>query len=667
MKPSPYRRFRVRHHVSAAAGDENQLPKPTIDPTAFADVPEEFKDQKFLKAGVKASPLVVTFPIAIGFGEDDIVDLLLDGVSIFEKQRSISPNESGAGMVAIEIPSDLRQAEKEYIVTYRFKGEFDTAFENISPPASFRTKYTPAGDPPDGAHLGPLAFVDASILTTGLNSAKLTEMGDVLRAFVPSYKGSTDGDLIRPQVELLNVNTTVLAAPVRVPIGGTGGDIQVEFTRANLEEVGDGVAVFRYLVEDLAGNTSLLSNAVRVTLSVNSTSIVLDPPIVPVFDRDGIIDEATARPGVDVEIPGNAGLKTGDILYLSWGTQKLDGVPIIAVGATPIMTLTVPYGDILKEGTGTIQVTYLVYRAGEEIGAPENPTEVKVNVDQPGGKDPDPDTPENEALAAPTVHEAGWVTGHEENIITLENSDKDAHFIVQWYNTLTPQGEAFIEGDVLEFFYNGESFQTYTVKKSDVNSKANIDVVLPATRIKQSGSGTFAAYYLASRTVADGISNSARSPDQSVTVESAGDLPGGGEPLDLAIFADENLNTAVLDKGGAKVTVPMYKNMKLGDTVSIQFTANWRFSGLGPDIERAAYNEDKEVRQGYVEDREVVFYIPSEKIAYLYQTALGHLTYTAKNEHGSVTSPTKNIICDTRSQNGNAPDDPDRPYPPIIK
>jgi len=664
MKPSPYRRFRVRHHVSAAAGDENQLPKPTIDPTAFADVPEEFKDQRFLSAGVKANPLRVTFPIPANYSAKDTVDLLLDEVSILNKGREISPQEYDAGLVIIEIPSSLREVEKEYIVTYGFQGRFDQGFQ-MSLPASFRTKYTPAGDPPQGAHLGPLAFADTSILKTGLNSAKLTEMGNVLTAFVPSYKGSADGDLIHPEVVSL-AGVTIEADPVRVPIDGTGGEIKVEFTRANLEAVGDGVATFRYSVEDLAGNSSLLSRDVPISLSINSTSIVLDPPTVPVFKRDGIIYEANARPEVDVEIPGNAGLMVGDIIYLFWGTQRSEGMLISAVGEKVI--IGVRYRAILEEGTGTIPVTYSVYRAGELIGAPENPTEVKVNLDQPGGKDPDPETPANEALAAPTVHEAGWVTGQEENIITLENSDRDAHFIVQWYNTLTPKEEAFIEGDVLEFFYNSQSqsFGTHTISSSDVKNKANIDVVLPAAKIQESGSGTLPAYYLASRTVADGVSNSARSPDQSVTVESTGDLPGGGGPLDLAIFPYPAINTPVVDSGSAKVTVPKYKNMKEGDRVAIQFTANWAFSGVGPEITRAFYQEEKQVNPAHVYAGEVTFDIPSEKLAYLHPTALGHLIYTATNEHGSVTSERTDEMCDTRGQK-NPPDDPDRPNPPIIE
>ncbi len=663
MKPSQYQSFRVRHHVGAAAGDD-LFPAPIIDPNAFSVVPEEFKDKKLLSANVRANPIAVTLAIPIGYFAGDFVDLRLDGTTIFgEGGRSLTKTENDTGRVVIEIPPELRTDEKEYHVTYGFAGGVEAKFL-LSEPASFRTKYAPPGDRPDGSHLGPLAFTDPSLPQTGLTSAKLTELGNVLTATVSSYNGREEGDLIRPEVVLLTGGTPIEAATVRVPLGGVDKEIDVEFTRADLEALGDGIAVFRYYVEDLAGNKSQVSNPVRISLLINGTSIVLDPPTVPVFDHDGIIDEANARPGVAVEVPGNAKLNVGDIIVVSWGTRKMPGVPVMNPAATPMMTVTIPYSDISDEGTGNVPVTYSAWSGTTVLGQPDNPTEVKVNLNQPGGKDPDPDTPENEALGKPMVRENGWKSGQPVNKIDQEASDKNATFIIPWFTNQSTPTAAFIDGDVLDLYYNGDKFDTYTVTATDVTSKSDLVVELPATEIQKFGSGVFDVQYVGLRAIGQGISNSAYSPKQKVIVESKGDLPGGGDPLAGATFAARAITTEVA-RQGVSLTVPMYKNVKNSDTISIDFTANWGLRNQGPEITLAAYQKTKTVGLQDIDDGGVQFTIPADHALYLYPTGIAHLKYTATNEYGSVTSPTVDIQCDTRAQASKAPEDPDRPNPPI--
>lgn len=666
MEPNNYQRFRVRHHVGAAGTDE-ELPAPSIDGDVFASVPNEFQDQYILDYGVKDKNVSVRVAIDPNFTTGDYFNFFINGVADFEDPgRHIEKTENDLGFITVEITPEQRKEEKEYSVFYTLMGVFDEV-PTPSAPAFFKTKYTPAGNPPDGSGLGALTFTDSTVENDRtLTSAQLTGLGDELKANVPSYKNLTAGDLIRAEIVARAGGTPEKATPVRIPLNYTNAPVQVSFSRANLEAVGDGLVLFRYVIEDLAGHTSLLSEDAWLDLMIKSSQIVLEPPSVPASEQaPKIIGETIARLGVDVQIPGNDDLLVGDAILVSWGTQQMPMVLVIDPTQTPMMTVTVPYPAVLAEGTGTISVTYSVYRAGKFIGQPANPTVVEVNLDQPGGRDTDPLTPENEALGKPTVHANGWTSGKPENTITLEESRKDASFIVPWFTASTPSGNAFKKDDVLEFFYNGEKFQDYTITDNDVTKQEKITVTLPATVLQRAGSGKIDAQYVASRNIAPGLSNSAYSPKQSVAVQSSKDLPGGDDPLPYPIFADKILNTPVA-LAGALITVPKYINMKVNDLISITFTANWGFSGSGAAIQRAAFPQDGSVEAKRVTDEDITnggvrFEIPSERLLYLYQTAKGHLTYIATNDYGSAKSPQTDIICDVRGLRGKAPYDPDRP------
>jgi hypothetical protein len=669
MTPGLYHRYKVRSSSVAATTDAIP-PAPTINAVDYAPGTAGFTTmQGLINGNLKGQALTLNIALGAVWYDGDEVYVTVNGQAL--PPHVITPAESTALLVNVDIPATTLQADGQYNVTYHYYSPISlTSSPESSPALTFQVKFTPPGDPPDGENLGAPVFAEA-IQASGLTSPQLTQLGDKVTANVPSYNNSREGDTIQAQVTLQSGGASVLAAPVQVPPGGAGKEIDVTFTRAELTQVGDGLAEFAYTITDLAGNVSKLSHVAVIDLFITSFIDDLQPPEVPAFTAHKVIDEEDARKPVLVNIPPNAKLLAGDKIVLTWGTATLPEVVIQAgeLGQTPMLQIAVPYLDIVAEGDGTIPVNYEARRASGSLGTPANPLQVLVNLDQPGGPDPDPTKPYNAALGAPTVHANGWKPGDAENVIPLAASNADATFIVPWLTT-TSNTDAFQANDSVDLYYGTDKFDSFTITAQDVTAKQDIVRPLPAQVIQKYGSGDFVAQYVGSRNIpntAPQLQNSATSPPQDVTVASGASLPGGGQPLPPASFdvpADNPYITYERAKAGVKVIVPTYVNMAVGDKVTIEFTANWGAKGTGPEITRAKYTSpESTVGPDNLVDG-LSFTLPPANALFLYPVCLGHVTYTATNSTGSVTSPSTNVSCDERA-NPNPPDDPDRPNPPI--
>ncbi len=316
---------------------------------------------------------------------------------------------------------------------------------------------------------------------------------------------------------------------------------------------------------------------------------------------------------------------------------------------------------VQTEGNGTVDVTYRAFRSSKLLGEPADPTKVSVNLIQPGGPDPDTETRENEALGAPILHASGWKPGDPSNLITTEQSENDATFIVPWFNTATPAVPSFEEGDQIDCFYVIRNFGSIQFSPIDVNNRKDLTIPVPARAIQDFGSGVMPIHYVASRTSADNngdnpVTNSAILVSTYVTIESAGDFPGEGKASSPTGIRDDKSEGITYQNASAEVTisVPYYINRKVGDEVTISFSANLEDDGTGANIPKAAYIETKRV---VLEDKDgpMKFILPPANALYLFPSARGHLVYTAKNHAGSVTSnPVVHVLCDTRTN----PDSP---------
>ncbi|MCB4920842.1 hypothetical protein LAV78_20190 [Brucella intermedia] len=670
---SSHRYCNVRRHTGTqrihggAYGADNAAPPQYDPPTLPSAVYATLDDAKFpsmarklLRANVRAQALNVYITTLGAYNEGDEIILVLDGIEIPVKdepngKHTITIEEAQQGLIQMSLPAACRLEERPYSLQYRFYSGILGNVGITSPEATFITDYTAPG----GSHLARPEF-DPEIILKGLDAEGLAKRGDQITALIPAYAGQAVGDIIKPEFALL-VGETLIRQVGEVEYN-PDGDTIITFTGDDIRENSDGLTEFRYYIWDLAGNCSQMSEVQLIDVFVGGAIGDLAPPLVPLYHSPKPLDESAARTPIYVDIPGNARLAAGDKILAYWGDTPLyPEIPITEPGLPVMFSIRVPYWVVQTEGNGTVEVTYRAFRSSQLLGEPADPAKVSVNLIQPGGPDPDPETRENEALGAPILHASGWKPGDPSNLITVEQSKEDATFIVPWLNTATPAVPSFAEHDQIDCFYVDRNFGTIEVTSNDVNNGKDLTIPVPATVIQDFGSGVMPIHYVASRTSADNngdnpVTNSAISVSTDVTIESAGDFPGGGEPLPLPVFETTNRKGITYQNASAGVTIsiPYYINRKVGDEVTISFSANLEDDGSGANIPQAAYTETKRV---VLDDKDgpMKFILPPSNALYLYPSARGHLVYTAKNHAGAATStPMVHVSCDTRTN----------PYPP---
>ncbi|MCB4920843.1 hypothetical protein LAV78_20195 [Brucella intermedia] len=673
-------RGRVQRHTAAVqipgeiAADQPLFLPPTFPSSAYATTDTgRFPSvaNKLLKAEISTQPLTVYIKTLGAYNEGDAIILVLDGIEIPVEdeptgKHAITIDESQQGLVQMSLPAKYRPEERPYSLQYRFYSGINGVEGITSPAATFITDYTAPGRP----YPGRLTFDDPTLVKDGLNAAKLAQLEDQVTALVPSYGDAADGDTFVAQLAPhMGGDTTVEADPVQIDKFDPAEKIRVTFPGDKIREIGDGLIEFRYYIADLAGNRSKTADAELISVFINSAIDDLAPPLVPLYHSPKPLDEIAARMPIYIDIPGNARLAIGDKILAYWGNTPLSPELMVTDPGLPVMlSIPVPYKTIQDEGNGEVIVTYKAYRKSDLLGEPAQGTRVTVDLIQPGGPDPDPETIENEALGAPILHASGWKQGDPSNLITAEQSKDDATFIVPWLNTVTPAVPSFEEHDQIDCYYVDRIFGTIEVTSNDVNNGKDLTIIVPATVIQDFGSGVMPIHYVTSRTSAindgdDPVTNSAISVSTDVTVESAGDLPGGGDPLPLPSFDEAYVNFAEA-KNGPSVTVPDYINKNKDDAVTIIFYANFMDTvpprREGAEIVKARYESTKHVGKDDL-DSPMKFTIPPSSALYLYPAAYAYLVYSVKNSHGLVTStPPVMIKCDTRG-NPNPPEDRDDP------
>ncbi len=672
-------RCRVQRHTAAVqipgdvAAAPPQFDPPTLPPSVYAtldDAKFPFMAHKLLKADISTQPLTVYINTLGNYNEGDKIVLVLDEKDIPVDDEPmgkhvITAEEAQQGVVQMSLPAVYRREQKTYSLQYKFySGILD--IEGVTSPATtFITDYIEPGRPYPGA----LTFDDPTLVTDGLNAVKLAQLKDQVTALVPSYADPADGDTFVAELAQHMGGTTVQADPVRIDEFDPTADIRVTFPGDKIREIGDGMIEFRYSITDLAGNRSKSSKPVTISVFVNGAVDDLMPPLVPLYQSPKPLGETAARTPINIDIPGNARLTAGDRILAYWGNTPLYPEILVTDPSLPVMfSIPVPYKTVQDEGNGTVRVTYKAYRGTELLGEPAQGTDVSVNLVQPGGPDPDPETLENEALGAPILHASGWMPGESSNLITAEQSQKDATFIVPWLNTATPAVPSFEEGDQIDCFYVTKNIGSIQVSSTDVNNGKDLTIPVPANVIQDFGSGHMPIHYRASRTSTynngdDPVTNSAISVRTDVTIESAGDLPGGGKDLPLPKFDVPYISLEEANSG-VSVTVPDYINKNKDDAVTITFFANFMDTvppyREGAEIVKARYETTKHVGKDDL-NSPMKFTIPSTSALYLYPAAYGYLVFSAQNSHGLVTSaPPVMIRCDTR-KNLTPPEDRDDP------
>lgn len=376
-----------------------------------------------------------------------------------------------------------------------------------------------------------------------------------------------------------------------------------------------------------------------------------------------------------------------------WGNRLMTRFPFLGPdGSLPeIMRVRVPYGDVLASwaealpdanGFATIQVNYILYRAGRELGRPPTPHPVRVNLSQAGGEDPDPDTPWNEGLGRPEVRHSEWVDPGRIDYIPDASIEDDHSVVVPWFardaDGNVTAADAFVAGDTIQLVYAGTVIaETKVVAEGDVAAKLDFVLPLPWEIVKQHGSGMKLAQYLVTRMIGD-AENVSSSPPANVEVEDTGDVPGGVDGLPAAHWTNPAVIWSNVDKLlHEPVIVPAYEGMRVGDLVRVLVTANfwdpWE-QEMGDPIEAAYWGgdddfnpqPDPEYRHEIVLseshlDKPLTFRWSKDLIEWIYPYGVARIDYTVTRADGSHRTDAPQSNPDIRVDTShNSPG----PYPP---
>ncbi|VVE80056.1 hypothetical protein [Pandoraea sputorum] len=584
-------------HASAEDSPSPKLlaPAPVIDPAVLADrgsIPENNFPYNPVLASMEGQDIDFTAPILPNYTPGYMYRYFIDGDSD-GVEGNITAEDIENGTFTFAVAPEL-MIHGVHSITYATKPEFETEFSDFSEPTIFTLDFQP-----------PVNLGEGEVppeVNNGLTDQILTDLGNVLPLTLPGWGEQFYMDVIVGIVRQIDGPDHTIP-PVTVPYPHDWMvPVTLEFPRAVIEAAGDGILEFTYKITDLAGNESDYAHIKLVDVFISGGISDLEPPIVPAHDEDGLITEEDARAPVIVQIPGHESVEPGFVIVVMWGSQALDGVVFDGENTDEIMLeVDVPYAIVSSEWEANkdagefadIDVNYVVYGAnGREVGRPDTATRVRVNLSQGGGVDPDPETPENEALGKPVVRHSAWEEGDQEDFIPDASVETDHTIVIPWFirdelGNATDE-DAFRVNDDINFVYNGEPAGSYRIVAADMAAQADLVKPLMWEPVKAGGSGQRDVQYIVERTLLPGGEvNTSLSPVTVVTVRDTGDLPGGADPLPDAHFNDAIITWRMVDEvygGFAPLTVPVYANQKLNDIVRIHVLCNRWVSG-GEDLE----------------------------------------------------------------------------------
>lgn len=370
--------------------------------------------------------------------------------------------------------------------------------------------------------------------------------------------------------------------------------LEVPFQGEDFRTLGNGNAVAHFYLRDRAGNEgpeSPPSTVLRIDLTPKPQLL---PPLVPLYDQHGLINEAVARTPVEVVIPALEHIAAGDQIRLHWGSLALPPITVLDPNANPLLRIPVSYRSIQGGGNGTLQVTYDLLRAATPIG--RSPAkQVEVDITLPGGPDPDPENPWHGNLQLPTAIGASGVA----NIISPSDIEQPANVIIEWYGK--DRQEVFEARDAVEAHWEAIVLP-YVITDDDVKAQEPLKLEISSAQMKQAGTGMRALHYRVTRQLSayPGHSNTAYSAEQAISVSDSTGLPGGGDGLPAGDFPEKNRNNAI-NKEAAMDGTPYeirldYQNAAVGDRIDFKFRGHQGFAD-DPKVE-----PDRPIGGSYIED-----------------------------------------------------------------
>ncbi|MFJ5300448.1 hypothetical protein ACIQAL_28480 [Pseudomonas sp. NPDC088368] len=250
--------------------------------------------------------VTVTFPVWLAAEPGYTYQLVFDGERILP-EHVISDLDKPGGPLTVEIPVPL-MTEGVHAVAYRIFSPVGES-EEFSDSVNIEIDKTAPGAP----DLGPILF--PSTIQDKLTSDELEALNNILPGRIASYNGMALGDVVRTY-------WGELEGPLVTVDGNDMGlnSVTVNFTRDLLEQA-DGVSSeVYYTVTDLAGNESMKSEALSISLQLSVTTPLPLPTIKEAADN--ILDPANASDGATVVIDTSANLREGEKIAVRWNGPK---------------------------------------------------------------------------------------------------------------------------------------------------------------------------------------------------------------------------------------------------------------------------------------------------------------------------------------------------------
>ncbi|EDT37387.1 hypothetical protein BamMEX5DRAFT_6834 [Burkholderia ambifaria MEX-5] len=587
-------RARIASSGPVVIGRRSNIPQtlqpPRVEPSFLAPLRGAQPDNLLLAAR-KDEDLPILLPFFVEMGPGDTYQLLFgtdpNNLATYGAVEDVAGYAPGDELEVVIDPQD-RPGDPNQNVTYYFSYRFhfgaaDTD-EDYTPPASFIVDLVSPGDPSPINVREPI--IEQDIIDSGLTDDSLTQLGDEVPAFIATYGRQAQGDrvwLIVNNERSLLPTDIVLNIPTRVA-----------YLRELIERATDGPQrEFRYQLEDRAGNLSHESQPVRIDVRLAPVIGNLIKPKVPVFEQNGIIKyaDAAVSPGLLVEIPGHTEVHGGDTIVVKWGGTKLPGVSVPAGynGENPMFGpnggIAVPYDvvrDELPQGNprGLIEVTYEVLNGDVSRGISPPEENVLVDLNLAGGEDPTPLDPVHGNLLPLTIRSMD--SAAPPNVIPAGLTDQNATAVIPWKNKNNEV--VFKKDDIVRVFWDGTMAltQEHTIDDADMAANDDLELTVEGSVIDDAGTGDIAASYEVSRPLVappPDQFNPRSSPDQSVDVRNAADLPGGGNPLPKGEFINrdtsnsaypEGVINAVEGRNGTPFQIPVYPKKAIGDVIHLE-------------------------------------------------------------------------------------------------
>jgi hypothetical protein len=536
------------------------------------DIPVAFHDTDnpgLLPISALENPVVVTLEVWPGARVGYTYQLYWDNKE-HGPEKPITEDHQPGDPLSLEIPVDLL-TEGSHSLQYRTYNP-SSQVVNLSEIFTAVIDKTAPGSP----ELSQMQFPPE--VQNGLTAAELAQLGGKLEVNIAGYTGMAKHD----EVKTFWGAEEGPGAIVDADDMGLNR-ITITFSQEFLEAQGDGEQSVKYHVFDRAGNKSIDSNPVPITLLLeevpsNFPAPIIDPAV------GGLIDYAEAQAGVQVDIPHYTGASAFDQIQLFWGETN----PLLPVQLPPgnedediVLSLRVPFDVINALPPGQVRVSYRVFRQGTHVGSSLHHG-IDVFLTLPVVE------PLNALVVQGTSVENPNTT---DNFIDEDDYELNGRAIVTWTD------EFQISDDLNLFWGEQQKLQWYQIKSSDVNAGRNLAIPIDNAIMKAQGTGAeVPVYFSVTRT---GNPNPAKCPVQLVTVRSKEELPGGGDGLEGPPF---NLNSGgfigpILNPNGAKIKISPYINIAKDQKITLTFKG---FDDDNNPITSADYTASRELDENDV-------------------------------------------------------------------